>query len=123
MVLDPAYPNSAVVGFQGGHSDARFWLVPEKPERRPHFMATMLELMGDWTSCCVWRHLGSWPAPFRRRPIHRRQDGGEPFLQFRPPFRTVMREHVKCVAAQRVENLCGDVGWIKSVQRPLRRPG
>jgi hypothetical protein len=46
--------------YQGG-SDARFWTVPPEPERRPHLIAALLELLGDWQICYVWRHLGSWP--------------------------------------------------------------
>jgi hypothetical protein len=26
-------------------------------------IASLLELMGDWQTCYVWRHLGSWPGP------------------------------------------------------------
>jgi|SRR5215475_9223722 len=59
--LDPEYPDSAVLDFQGG-SDSRFWVVPPEPERRPYFVASLLELMGEWQICYVWRHLGSWPA-------------------------------------------------------------
>jgi len=59
--LDPQYPKSAVLTFRAGSADARFWCVPPKPERRPYFLASFLELLGDWTSCFAWRHLGSWP--------------------------------------------------------------
>ena len=60
--LDPQYPGSAVLEFQGG-SEARFWSVPPEPERRPYLIASLLELMGDWQTCYAWRHLGSWPDP------------------------------------------------------------
>ena len=60
--LDPRYPNSAVLDFREG-SESRFWLVPSEPERRPHLIASLLELMGEWQTCYVWRHLGSWPDP------------------------------------------------------------
>lgn len=60
--LDPQYPDAAVLDYQGG-SDARFWVVPAEPERRPYFVASLLELLGDWHTCYVWRHLGSWPDP------------------------------------------------------------
>ena len=60
--LDPQYPDAAVLDYQGG-SDARFWVVPAEPERRPYFIASLLELLGDWHTCYVWRHLGSWPDP------------------------------------------------------------
>ena len=60
--LDPQYPDSAVLEFSRG-SDSRFWVVPPEPERRPHLIASLLELMGDWHLCYVWRHLGSWPNP------------------------------------------------------------
>jgi hypothetical protein len=59
--LDPQYPNSAVLTFTAGSRDARFWSVPSAPERRPHFLESLLELLGDWSSCPVWRHMGSWP--------------------------------------------------------------
>jgi hypothetical protein len=60
--LDPQYPDSAVLDFRGG-SESRFWVVPPEPERRPYLIASLLELMGDWEICYVWRHLGSWPDP------------------------------------------------------------
>lgn len=60
--LDPQYPDAAVLNFRGG-SESRFWIVPSEPERRPYLIASLLELMGDWQICYVWRHLGSWPDP------------------------------------------------------------
>jgi hypothetical protein len=60
--LDPRYPHSAVLGFRQ-ESESRFWVVPEEPARRPHLIASLLELMGEWQLCHVWRHLGSWPDP------------------------------------------------------------
>jgi hypothetical protein len=61
IALDPRYPESFVLQFVHGAGDARFWSVPSRPERRPYFLGSMLELMGNWKSCCVWRHLGGWP--------------------------------------------------------------
>lgn len=61
LEVDPEYPQSAVLGFVPKSGDARFWCVPDKPKRRPFFISSTLELMGDWSSCFVWRHLGSWP--------------------------------------------------------------
>jgi hypothetical protein len=58
---DPQYPQSAVLAFREVSSDARFWRVPTEPERRPYFLASLIDLMGDWTACFCWRHLGSWP--------------------------------------------------------------
>jgi hypothetical protein len=60
LTLDPEYPDSAVLDYERG-SDARFWDVPPEPERRPYLIATLLELLGDWQTCYVWRHLGNWP--------------------------------------------------------------
>jgi hypothetical protein len=62
LVLDPQYPDAAVLDFSTG-SDARFWTVPPEPERRPYLIASLLELLGDWQTCYAWRHLGSWPLP------------------------------------------------------------
>ena len=59
--LDERYPESAVLSFQPDLRLNRYWDVPHQPERRPHFIASLLELMGDWRSCYVWRHAGSWP--------------------------------------------------------------
>jgi len=66
--LDDRYPQSAVLTFRGESEQDRFWSVPDRPERRPYFFLSLLDLMGDWRSCYVWRHLGSWPTsanPFR----------------------------------------------------------
>jgi hypothetical protein len=62
LALDPQYPDSAVLDYQGG-SDARFWTVPPQPSRRPYLIASLLQLLGEWQTCYVWRHLGSWPNP------------------------------------------------------------
>jgi hypothetical protein len=60
--LDPQYPQSAVLTFRPDTAEARFWCVPAEPERRPYFVASLLELMGEWQSCFAWRHLGNWPG-------------------------------------------------------------
>jgi len=62
--LNPKYPHSAVLDFHAD-SESRFWEVPREPERRPYFLATLIDLMGEWQTCYVWRHLGSWPDPKR----------------------------------------------------------
>jgi len=59
--LDERYPQSAVLHFRPNPELARCWEVRLEPERRPYFIASMLELMGDWQACYVWRNLGSWP--------------------------------------------------------------
>jgi hypothetical protein len=65
--LDPDFPQSAVLDFKA-RSESRFWKVPREPERRPYFLALLVDLMGDWQTCYVWRHLGSWPEPNRIDP-------------------------------------------------------
>jgi hypothetical protein len=60
LCLDERYPESAVLVFRTDQED-RFWEVPFEPERRPHFILSLLELMGAWQQCYTWRHLGSWP--------------------------------------------------------------
>ena len=47
--------------FRVGAAEARFWNVPPEPERRPYYLSSLLELLGDWRSCFAWRHLGYWP--------------------------------------------------------------
>lgn len=59
--VDEGYPQSASLAFATKPGLDRFWQVPAAPERRPHFIACMLRQMGDWKSCYVWRHMGSWP--------------------------------------------------------------
>jgi hypothetical protein len=61
LCLDPQYPESAVLVFRPDPQQDRFWEVPAEPERRPYFLLSFLELMGDWQECYAWRHLGSWP--------------------------------------------------------------
>jgi hypothetical protein len=68
--LDEQYPDSAVLTFRPDPCQDRFWSIPSKPERRPYFIASLLELMGDWRSCYVWRHLGSWPDSADHRRIN-----------------------------------------------------
>jgi hypothetical protein len=65
--LDPRYPKLAVLGFSVD-TQARFWCMPPEPERRPFFLSCFLELMGEWQSCFVWRHSGSWPDPDHIEP-------------------------------------------------------
>lgn len=64
MRLDPKYPDSAVLGYVAG-GKARFWVVPEEAEQRPYLLMSLLELMGEWERCYVWRHLGRWPDASR----------------------------------------------------------
>jgi len=59
--IDPRYPQSAVLALHPASEHHRFWEVPVEPERRPYFIASLLECMGDWQACHVWRHMGSWP--------------------------------------------------------------
>jgi hypothetical protein len=61
LFLDERYPQSAVLSFRPDRQLDRFWEVPPEPECRPYFVASLLDLMGAWDSCSVWRHLGSWP--------------------------------------------------------------
>jgi hypothetical protein len=68
LILDPRYPKLAELMFQAGASEARFWEVPAKPERRPYFLASLLHLLGDWKACFVWRHMGSWPVAANLHP-------------------------------------------------------
>jgi hypothetical protein len=68
--LDEQYPDSAVLTFRPDSGHDRFWAVPPKPERRPYFIASLLELMCDWRSCYVWRHLGSWPDSVDQRRLN-----------------------------------------------------
>ena len=59
--VDENYPQLAVLTFKPDPNEDRFWETPPNPERRPYFALSLLELMGDWQSCYVWRHMGSWP--------------------------------------------------------------
>ena len=62
LCLDPQYPRSAVLVFRpNSEQNSRFWEVPAEPESRPHFVLSLLALMGDWQECYAWRHLGRWP--------------------------------------------------------------
>jgi hypothetical protein len=61
MGLDDQYPESAVLSFKPDLQQDRFWEIPSNPEQRPYFVASILSLLGNWNTCYVWRHLGSWP--------------------------------------------------------------
>ena len=58
LCLDPQYPESAVLVFRPDPQQDRFWEIPAEPERRPYFLLSFLELMGDWQECYAWRHMG-----------------------------------------------------------------
>ncbi len=60
MLLDPRYPEFAVLSFDPPADIHRFWVVPPQPEMRPYFIASLLDL-ADGDSYFCWRHLGSWP--------------------------------------------------------------
>lgn len=62
IVVDAPHPDYPALAFQGTSPEARFWVVPDAPERRSFFMTSLLDLMGDWRSCWVWRHCGAWPS-------------------------------------------------------------
>jgi hypothetical protein len=62
MGVDRRYPASAILTFRPDSGHDRYWCVPPKPERRPYFIASLLDLLGEWNSCFVWKALGSWPA-------------------------------------------------------------
>ncbi|MBI3987805.1 MAG: hypothetical protein HY343_12840 [Lentisphaerae bacterium] len=62
MGLDERYPDCAVLTFKPDPQLDRFWVTPPAPERRSYFVSLMLDLMGGWKSCFVWRHMGSWPS-------------------------------------------------------------
>ena len=64
------YPRSAHLVFRPDSGEDRFWCVPPEPHRRPHFIASLLDLMGDWQACCAWRHCGSWPNSADPRRIN-----------------------------------------------------
>jgi len=48
LFIDERYPQSAVLSFRPDPQLDRFWEVPPEPERRPYFVAPMLDLMGAW---------------------------------------------------------------------------
>lgn len=58
--INPKYQQSASLIFKTETYD-RFWNIPSKPEKRPYFISSLLQLMGDWKSCFIWKPLGSWP--------------------------------------------------------------
>ena len=70
MGLDERYPDSAILKFRPDPNLDRFWNTPPQPERRSPFLAHMLSLMGDWKTCSVWRHMGSWPAKAEPRRMN-----------------------------------------------------
>jgi hypothetical protein len=62
IALHESYPTAAILTFRPDLGHDRSWQIPPAPERRPYFVATMLDLLGDWASCFVWKHSGSWPS-------------------------------------------------------------
>src|SRR4029079_7065354 len=50
-----------VLTFKPDPNEDRFWEIPPEAERRPYMALSLLELMGAWSSCYVWRPMGNWP--------------------------------------------------------------
>ena len=61
MDLHESYPTTKILMFTPEPGYSRFWCVPPSPRRRLHFIATILRLLGSWSSCFVWRD-GRWPS-------------------------------------------------------------
>jgi hypothetical protein len=60
MGIDPGYAASGSLAYLAD-SESRFWVVPREPGQRPYFLASLVDLMGEWQTCYVWRPRGSWP--------------------------------------------------------------
>lgn len=56
------YPDVVEMRFLDGAPREVYWDTPERPERRPYFLASLLTALGDWETCYGWRHSGSWPG-------------------------------------------------------------
>lgn len=61
MGMAEGFPDVAILTFKPDLNHDRFWIIPAAPERRPYFIVSILEQLGHWDSCFVWRHSGSWP--------------------------------------------------------------
>lgn len=62
LALDSRYPESSLLTFVSDGAESRRWSYPPEFYRSPYFLGVLLDLLGDWESCYVWRHMGSWPA-------------------------------------------------------------
>lgn len=68
LAVDARYAKMAILEFRPASDHERFWCIPDQARRRPHFIASILELAGPWDTCFAWRHLGSWPSQERLDP-------------------------------------------------------
>jgi hypothetical protein len=73
VCLDPQYPESAVLVFRPDPQQDRFWEVPIEPERRPYFLLSFLELMGDWAGVLRLETLGQLAGVCRAASHQRRR--------------------------------------------------
>lgn len=69
LALDPKYPDARVLRYTG-EMHSRFWITPTAARRRPFFLSSLLDLLGDWQTCSCWRPKGSW-ADFRDVELQR----------------------------------------------------
>ena len=60
--IDPNYPNSGCLSLLPPAEHARFWVVPPDPAAWPHFIASLLDGLDDWTSGLLWPRSGDWPS-------------------------------------------------------------
>ena len=62
LALDPKYPDARALHYPN-ETHSRFWVTPTNARRRPYFLSTLLDLLGDWQTCSAWRPKGSWGDP------------------------------------------------------------
>jgi hypothetical protein len=62
IIVDPGYPDSAVLCFDPDPGISRFWEIPEEARRITCFIDTILSSLVPWNTVYVWKHLGSWKS-------------------------------------------------------------
>jgi hypothetical protein len=89
--VDPRYPDSRCLTLLPPTDHARLWVVPADPATWPHFVASPLGGLAEWTTGLQWRRSGTWPKS--GRPQHTTRSSGMSFSGARA-FRTLGRCHL-----------------------------
>ncbi|HEX4795683.1 MAG TPA: hypothetical protein VH370_17975 [Humisphaera sp.] len=61
IILDPVYSTPKCLVYQSDATERRWWNTPADPEEITRFLSHLLNGLGPWRFCSVWRRGGSWP--------------------------------------------------------------
>jgi hypothetical protein len=62
ITFDERYPGARSLGFAPLRDHSRFWTLPADPASLPHFIASIVGGLDQWSWGLLWPRGGVWPA-------------------------------------------------------------